>query len=157
MVFRTVFARLYNSLGQAFGTLANPFRVQSVGTSDVVIAGGVPDAVGYSTYSFLSTAAVQAANIKAGPGNVYGLHFFNSTASICYVRLYNQTTAPASTDTPIYRAMIPASTDGAGFVVEITGGVAFTVGIGVRVTAGAADSDTTALSANGVMGNVFWD
>lgn len=112
---------------------------------------------GSPIYSFLSTNAVQAANIKASPGQVYGLHFFNNSATIAYVRLYNQTGVPGAADTAniVYRAMIPANTSGAGFVIPIPPGTPFTLGIGIRVTAAVADNDNTALAANAVMGNVF--
>jgi hypothetical protein len=107
-------------------------------------------------YSFLSTAAVQAAAIKASAGQVYALHFFNLNAAAVYVRLYNQTGSPGTGDTVVYRALIPGNTAGAGFVVPIPPGVAFTTGIGIRVTAAVADNDNTALAANTVMGNVFY-
>jgi hypothetical protein len=111
---------------------------------------------GCSAYSFISTAAVQAAAVKNAAGQVYGLHFFNNSGTICYVRLYNQTAAPAATDSPVYRAVIPANTSGAGFVVNVPPGIAFSTGIGVRVTAGSADNDATALSAGAVLGNVLY-
>lgn len=107
-------------------------------------------------YSFLSTAAVQAAQIKGSAGQVYALHFFNVSATPVFVRLYNMTGTPATTDTPVYRATIPGNTAGAGFVAPIPPGVAFGTGIGIRVTGAVADNDNTALSANTIMGNVFY-
>ncbi len=138
----------HDASGNPIGTSGNPVYVNAY---QLVSTSG-----GASIYSFLSTAAVQSAAIKASAGQVYALHFFNNSATVCYVRLYNQTGAPASTDTPVYRAVIPASTSGAGFVVPIPPGVAFSSGIGVRVTAAVADNDTTALSANTILGNVFY-
>lgn len=107
-------------------------------------------------YSFISTAAVQAAAIKASAGQVYALHFFNISATPVYLRLYNMTTTPATTDTPVYRAVIPGNTAGAGFVVPIPPGITFTTGIGIRVTGAIADDDATALTANTILGNVFF-
>lgn len=111
---------------------------------------------GCSSYSFLSTAAVQAASIKSSPGQVYSLAFFNTSATIAYVRLYNQTTSPATTDNAniIWRGLVPGNTSGAGFTHEISNGIQFTTGIGIRVTAAVADTDATALAANVVLGNV---
>jgi hypothetical protein len=113
---------------------------------------------GCTPYSFISTAAVQAASIKASPGQVYGLSFTNTSATIAYVRLYNQTGSPATTDTANirYRTAIPGNTAGAGLVLPVTQGIEFTTGIGIRVSAAAADNDATALAANVVLGNVFW-
>ena len=113
--------------------------------------------IGCSIYSFLSTAAVQAAQIKGSAGKVYGLQFFNNSATICYVRLYNETGTPGTGDTPFYRGLIPAnSTSGSGFVVAFPNGVTCGTGIGIRVTAAVADNDATALAANAILGNVFW-
>jgi hypothetical protein len=109
---------------------------------------------GLSTYSFLSTAAVQSAAIKASAGQVYSMEFFNNSANAVYVRLYNQTSAPASTDTPVLRFLVPGNTSGAGFVKSWDNGIAFGTGIGIRVTAAVADNDTTALSASTILGNV---
>jgi hypothetical protein len=115
--------------------------------------------VGHSTYSFLSTAAVQAAAIKASPGRVRGLTFFNTNAAARYVRLYNQTASPGTGDTAniVARFTIPGNTAGAGFVAPIPeGGLQFSTGIGLRVTAAVADNDNTALAANEVSGNVWY-
>lgn len=125
-------------------------------TTPWLIAQQATTAGGYLTYAFLSTAAVQAANIKNGAGQVYGLHFFNNSATIAYVRLYNLTTSPITSDTPVYRAMIPANTSAAGFIVNVPAGIVFSTGIGIRVTAAVADNDATALAANVVMGNVLY-
>ena len=111
---------------------------------------------GLTPYSFISSAAVQAANIKASAGQVYGLQFFNTNAAARYVRLYNQTASPATTDTPIWRGIIPGNAAGSGFVSLIDKGIDFSTGIGIRVTAGAADNDNTALAASEVLGNVLY-
>jgi hypothetical protein len=111
---------------------------------------------GESSYSFLSTAAVQAAEIKGSAGTVYSMQFFNKNAAAMYVRLYNQTGAPASGDTAniVWRGMIPGNTAGTGYVVQFPKGKAFATGIGIRVSGAIADNDTTVLGANEVMGNV---
>ena len=111
---------------------------------------------GESNYSFVSTGAVQAANIKASAGRVYGVEFFNNSASAVYVRLYNETGAPASTDVAniLWRGMIPPLANGGAIQVSWPNGLAFSTGIGVRVSTGIADTDTGALTASTVLGNV---
>lgn len=127
------------------------------GTNTIGAVGLVPrTSGGLSTYTFLSTAAVQAVSIKASAGQFYGLTFFNTGAAAVFVRLYNLATAPATTDVPIWRGIVPGNTAGAGFVVVTPAGVACSVGIGLRVTAAVADADATALAANGVIGNVLF-
>lgn len=115
---------------------------------------------GVSNSSFLSTAAVQSTAVKASAGQVYSIEFFNVGTSPVYVRLYNQATAPGSGDTAniIWRGVIPADSSGlgAGLVKAWEKGLAFSTGIGMRVTAAVADNDATSLSANTVLGNVSY-
>jgi len=127
------------------------------GTNIIGNVGNIPlTSGGLSVYAFLSTAAVISAAIKASAGQVYSLQFFNLNAAARYVRLYNMTTAPATTDTPIWRGIIPGNTAGAGFVIDIHTGLAFGTGIGIRVTAAIADNDATVLAANEIIGNVLY-
>jgi hypothetical protein len=111
---------------------------------------------GLSVSSFLSTAAVQSTAVKASAGMVYAIEFFNIGATPMYVRLYNQTGAPAGGDNAniVWRGVIPGSTAGAGFVKTWDKGLAFSTGIGLRCTGAIGDTDTTALAANTVVGNV---
>lgn len=109
---------------------------------------------GTTPYTFLSTAAALSAAVKASPGKVFGLQFFNIHTAPVYARLYNMATAPAITDTPVWRGIVPRSADGAGFVVPFPKGLQFATGIGLRVTAAIADNDATALTANVVVGNI---
>ncbi len=111
---------------------------------------------GLSTTSFISTAAVQTTQIKGSAGQIYAIEFFNVGAAAVYVRLYNQTGAPASTDGAniIWRGMVPGNTAGSGFVKSWPQGIACGTGIGWRVTGAVADNDTTVLAANQVFGNI---
>jgi hypothetical protein len=111
---------------------------------------------GSSSYSALSTAAVLTAEIKGSAGKVYSLQLFNNGANEVFVRLYNQTGAPASTDAAniVWRGMVPGDAAGAGFVVQFPKGKQFATGIGIRVSGAVADNDTTVLAANEVMANV---
>jgi hypothetical protein len=111
---------------------------------------------GWTPYAALSTAAVLTAELKGSAGQIGSLQCFNNGANEVFIRLYNQTGAPASTDGAniIWRGMIPGNAAGAGFVVTIPIGIACATGIGVRVSAAVADNDTTALTANEVMVNV---
>lgn len=125
-------------------------------TNTVVVNDAPVTSGGLSVSSFLSTAAVQSTAVKASAGMVYAVEFFNTGATPVYVRLYNQTTAPASTDGAnlLWRGVVPGNTAGAGFVKTWDKGLAFGTGIGMRCTAAVADNDATALSANAVVGNV---
>lgn len=111
---------------------------------------------GLSVSSFLSTSAVQAAQIKGSAGQIYSIEFFNVGAAAVYVRLYNLIGTPATTDTPIWRGIVPGNTAGAGFVKTWDKGLACSTGIGWRVTGAVADNDATSLTANQVVGNIAY-
>lgn len=121
-----------------------------------IVANYAHAAGGGSSYSAISTAAVLTAEIKGSAGKVYSLQVFNLNAAARYVRLYNQTGAPASTDgaNVVWRGLVPGDTAGAGFVVQFPMGKQFTTGIGIRASAAIADNDTTALAANELLFNV---
>lgn len=110
---------------------------------------------GTSAYSSISTAAVLSAVVKALPGKVFQLSCMNINAAARYVRLYNQTGAPASTDGAniLWRGIIPGATTGAGFTIPLNG-IQFSTGIGIRASTGIADTDTGSLAANELIFNV---
>lgn len=113
---------------------------------------------GSSNYTALSTAAVLAAEIKGSAGKVYSLEVFNINAAARFVRLYNQTGAPASTDTAnvAWQGIIPGATTGGGFVISWPQGKQFATGIGIRASTGIAHNDTGALGANELTFNVSY-
>lgn len=113
---------------------------------------------GSSAYTALSTAAVLAAQIKGSAGQVYSMQFFNLGANEMFVRLYNQTGAPADTDTAniVWRGMIPGNAAGTATQITFPKGLAFSTGIGIRVSGAVADNDTTVLAANEVMVNASY-
>lgn len=105
-----------------------------------------------------STAAVFTAQIKGSAGTLSSLTCFNNTNTKKYGRLYDQTGAPASTDTAniVFRFLIPAdvaSNGGSGFTVPLPVGKNFATGIGIRLSGAVADNDATALVANDVVCN----
>lgn len=103
----------------------------------------------WTPYRLLSAASTNATNIKAFAGAVGFIYAVNLNAAIRYLKLYNKASSPTvGTDTPIATLPIPASTTGAGFMISMPGGVAFTTGISFALTTGAADSDTAAVAAN---------
>lgn len=113
---------------------------------------------GTSNYTALSTAAVLTAEIKGSAGRVYSLECFNINAAARFVRLYNQTGAPASTDTAnvVWQGVIPGATTGGGFTITWPLGKQFATGIGIRASTGIAHNDTGALAANELTFNVSY-
>lgn len=103
---------------------------------------------GCTPASSISTGAVMETEIKNAAGQLYTMVVTNLDATNVYAKLYNLTAANTDeTDTPIQRFLVPT---GGGFVLPIPVGMEFDTAITLRVTTGAADNDTGALSANEV-------
>lgn len=112
---------------------------------------------GLSAESLISAATTNATSVKASGGQVYSIYAHNTNASPRYLKLYNKASAPTvGTDTPFLRLPIPGNANGAGFVLNTDMGVAMGTGIAFAITAGVADSDTTAIAANEVVVNLFY-
>jgi hypothetical protein len=85
------------------------------------------------------------------------LHAFyatNTGATAAYVKLYNKATAPTvGTDVPAMILPIAAAVAGVPGVALLPigyQGFRFALGLGIAVTGGAADADTTAVAAGQV-------
>jgi hypothetical protein len=105
-----------------------------------------PNAVGRLPASAAST---NATSVKASAGDLWGVQGYNAKASVVYLKLYNKASAPTvGTDTPFLTiALAPSSV----FSHRLDG-LYFSAGIAYALTTAAADSDTTAVLANDVLG-----
>ena len=109
-----------------------------------------------SIYKLLSAASTNASNIKGSAGNIYGWSIQNSTTSTRYVKLYNKASAPTvGTDTPVMTLLIPGATAGAGNNLSTTN-IIFSIGIALATTVNPSDSDSTAVSLNDLIINIFY-
>jgi hypothetical protein len=134
----------------------------STGTQRVVLASDQPTVSvtqkpatsgGLSAYRNLDMGSTGAV-AKSSAGQVFGWFIGNKHATdFRFVKLYNKSTTPSSSDTPLMTLAIPPM---AGANVEFTNGIAFSSGIGVRATTGVADSDTGAPTTNDVIVNLLY-
>jgi hypothetical protein len=103
-------------------------------------------------FRLLSAASTNATSLKASAGTLYSLYVTNLNAAVRYLKFYNKASAPTvGTDTPVATFPIPASTTGAGFVINLDPGFDFSTGIAYATTTGVADSDTAAVAANEII------
>lgn len=109
------------------------------------------------TFYTPSAASTNSNNIKASPGNVYGLSCINTNATLYYLRLYNLAAAPTcSSSTGFVESLpCPASATGAGFVRPHPAGQGFSTGIGYCLTGGGGSTDNTN-AATGVYVTVLY-
>lgn len=114
---------------------------------------GTP-AVPATPYFVNSAASTNGALVITGTSGVCAFWASNIGASAAFVKLYNKATAPTvGTDIPEMIIPVNAAVGGVPGVVELSPGFnahRFPLGLGIAITGGAADSDTTAVAAGQV-------
>jgi hypothetical protein len=135
--------------------LAKAFPVSGtvVLASGTVTTAGTPAAPA-TPYFLNSAASTNGALILTGTSGVQAFYGTNTGAAAAFVKLYNKATAPTvGTDVPEMIIPIPAAVGGVPGFTELTPGFnayRFPLGLGIAITGGAADSDTTAVAAGQV-------
>lgn len=116
------------------------------GTVTATVTGGTVVGTAPTSSDVNSAATTNATSVKASAGTVYSIACFNAGAAAAYVKFYNKASAPTvGTDVPKFVLAVPAASH---VVVEFAvQGNRFGTGIGLAITGGAADSDTTAVAA----------
>jgi len=130
------------------GTAANLVaNVSSVTTSGTPTAPATP-------YILNSLATTNGALILTGTSGLHAFYASNIGATTAYVKLYNKAAAPTvGTDVPAMVIPVPSnSVNGIGTADLAIGhnGFRFALGLGIAITGGVADSDTTAVAAGQV-------
>ncbi len=132
--------------------------VKAIATGTNTIGGVVqkPTATaGGQTLSRVNAAAsTNATSVKASAGNLLRISVFNVAAYSVFMKFYNKASAPTvGTDTPTRTIPIPTGT---GFAEEYCYGAPFATGIAYAITKLQADSDTTAVVAGDLTGEISW-
>lgn len=99
-----------------------------------------------SASNVVSAATTNATSIKATAGTLYAVGISNVTAATIYVKFYNKASAPTvGTDVPVLTLPVTA---GQNIVPEFGRlGLRFATGIAMAITAAAAATDTTVVTA----------
>lgn len=106
-----------------------------------------------SRLHLVSAATTNAAIVKASAGRVIGWSFANTTGSFVYVKLHNLTTLPVAGVSVFMTLAIPPN---AVITQSLSGGIAFSAGIGITTVTGAADADNTAVGVNSIVGDLYF-
>lgn len=101
----------------------------------------------------VSAATTNATVIKASAGRLIGWSLANTNAAWRYVKFHNQTTSPTAGTGVVRTVGIPPA---GRSELTLDGGISFTTGIAMTCVTGAADSDTTAVGANDIVGDIFY-
>jgi hypothetical protein len=132
------------------GTVTTVSTVSAVTT---VTTAGTP-AVPATPYFVNSAASTNGALVLTGTSGLQAFYATNTGASAAFVKLYNKATAPTvGTDVPEMIIPVPAAVSGVPGVAELKpgfNGYRFALGLGIAITGGVADTDTTAVAAGQV-------
>lgn len=143
-------------IGGAAGFVFNgtTYDRQRGDTTGTYVVQRAATAGGTLTARMISAAGTNPTSVKTSAGQIYGIQLSNSGAVWAFAKLYNKASAPTvGTDIPIELIGIPP-----GGRVEINRpvGMPFAAGIALAVTAGVADTDTTAVIAGQVVGSIHY-
>lgn len=129
------------------GTITTVTGVTTITTAGTPTAPATP-------YFVNSAATTNGALILTGTSGLQALYATNIGATAAFVKLYNKATAPTvGTDVPEMIITVPAAVSGVPGSVEISpgfNGYRFALGLGIAITGGSADTDTTAVAAGQV-------
>jgi len=105
---------------------------------------------GGTPFNYLSLASTNATSVVARSALLTLLVVVNTTAVVYYLKLYDKASAPTvGTDVPKLTLPVPASTSGAGLIIQPDGGIQFRLGLAWALTAAAAVADV-GVAATGV-------
>lgn len=110
---------------------------------------------GLKSTKIISAASTNATLVEAGHHQVFGWHFYNNTASVKCVKLFNKATAPTpGTDVPVELIVLPPN-GGHDLWSDVPLG-RYNLGLGYCIVTEVADSGTTAVAVNDVAGNLHY-
>ena len=134
--------------------LAKAFSVTGALTSvGTITTSGTPTAPA-TPYILNSLASTNGALILTGTSGLHAFYATNTGATVAFVKLYNKATAPTvGTDVPAMIIPVPAAVGGVPGVATLPighNGFRFALGLGIAITGGVADNDTTAIGVGQV-------
>jgi hypothetical protein len=110
-------------------------------------------------FHLISAASTNCTNIKPAAGQLVTVFAANTTATIYYLKFYDSALSPpvAGTTTVSLTLPIPVGTSstGGGFILPLPQAAQYLNGIGMCITGGIADSDTSN-AATGIAVDVFF-
>lgn len=111
---------------------------------------------GLSKFHLVGAGTTNATNIKASAGQVYAITAFNIGATPIYIKFHNTAGTPTAGSGVTDTYLVPGNTAGAGVVINLDKGVAFSTGIAITTVTGITDANTTAIAADNLVLNIYY-
>lgn len=106
------------------------------------------ETMGATPFRLVSTADANNTLVKSSPGVVTHIYASNVNAAVRYLKFYDKATTPtAGTDTPVQVFAIPGATTGGITNPNLLAPIEFSTGIAFALVTGAADNNSTGISA----------
>lgn len=106
-----------------------------------------------SAAHLVSAATTNATVVKASAGRLLGWNLANTTASWVYLKFHNIATTPTAGASVARTVGIPPN----GLAqFEMSGGSAFSTGIGLTTVTGSADTDAVAVGLGAIVGDIHF-
>jgi hypothetical protein len=119
-----------NAGSGTFATSLSTLPALTTGSAVIGNVGLAPQTSGgLTTGTLISAASTNGTSLKASAGQLFFIQATNINAAVRYLKFYNKASAPTvGTDVPVLTFAIPGNAAGAGFLVEVTNGLAFAPG-----------------------------
>jgi hypothetical protein len=145
-----------NAGSGTFATSLSTLPALTTGSAVIGNVGLAPQTSGgLTTGTLISAASTNGTSLKASAGQLFFIQATNINAAVRYLKFYNKASAPTvGTDVPVLTFAIPGNAAGAGFLVEVTNGLAFATGIAFAITTGSSTADTGAVAASDIIVNL---
>jgi len=135
--------------------------VTLVNSALVPVAPQAATSGGATPYYYIAAASSNqdSQNVKSSAGTLYSLTVSSTIATIRYLKVYDLSAAPQSSDSASVKFIVPIPAATAGTLQSIplpACGVVFSNGIGIRFTTGLAATDANAVTANDCLVNLSY-
>lgn len=138
--------------GQGAGTTGDVTAFNTNPQGALYVQDLVSTTNGLTPSHLVSAGSNNATSLKGSAGQLYMVAGFNLNAAPAYLKFYNVSGTPnPASDTVVHAYMIPGNTAGAGLVLNIDKGIAFSAGIGYAIVTGIGDTNNTGVAANEVV------
>ena len=141
------------ALGQTTMSASIPVVLAS-NQASIPVTTGIGTAGGYTVKHSVCAGSTNVANVKASAGNVYAIELYDNVNYPVYLKLYNTAGTPTAGTSVIETFGTQA---GQGRFWSFVSGDSYATGIGVSITKGIADADTTATLASDCTYQIYYN
>lgn len=135
------------------GVAANGIRVTVASDCDGQIALAPHTTNGLTTYHRVATTSTNAVNVKASAGQVYVINVSNHAIAMRKLAFHDTSGTPTAGSSVFFSIVVEAMQS---IQLTIPHGIVFSSGIGITTVTGVADSNSTGVTADDMVINIWY-